>query len=254
MMDTVMQHLLNLASLEVTRIKISDATDDSFCLTIESRLTGTGPISSTVSPADVDISFNGSTFGKVSLPEVRTGFWGTRVEVREQRIDITDMFTYRAFVRNLVVVQDTSFQLSNGQCTVSALGTSSVCEMDLEIPVRCMSGPLVSLERLSRSGDDITATFRLDNSSPVELDHGRCIFELRNTRGETMAELRGELNIVRGQAEYTLHGLTRRGVAPSDKARLVGVGVEGNSWCRETVKEFDVAFSLRPELAEVLRA
>ncbi|EEU46294.1 uncharacterized protein NECHADRAFT_99932 [Fusarium vanettenii 77-13-4] len=253
-MDTVMQYLLDRASLEVTKIKISNASESSFCLAIESRLVDSGAISSIIGAMDVELSFNGFSFGTVELPEVQTSFWGTKVLVKEQRIDITDMTAFRTFIRSLMLDSDSSFQLDNGWCTVGALGTSSGCEMCLDIPLKCMNGPQMELKKLSRSSDNgIVATFRLDNLSPMEIDHGRCIFELRNTRGETMAELRGDLNIVRGQADYTLHGTTRPGVAPSDMARLVGVGVEGSSWCSETIKEIDVIFGLKPEFAELLQ-
>ncbi|KAF4983751.1 hypothetical protein FZEAL_903 [Fusarium zealandicum] len=253
-MDTVMQHLLGLAKLQVSRIKISNATQDSFCLTIESRLSGTGPVSSTINATNVNLFFNGSSLGRMELPQIRAGFWGTKVLVKEQRIDIADIVNYRAFIRSLMVHEDTSLQLDDSQCTVKALGTSSICEMRLDMPIKGMGGPRISLEKLSRSGDNgIVATFSINNTSPVEIDHDRCLFELRNTQGDTMAELRGELNIVQGQANYTLHGTTRDGVAPSDKARLVGVGVEGSSWCGETIKELDAVFVLRPEFAELLR-
>ncbi|RSL57656.1 hypothetical protein CEP53_006422 [Fusarium sp. AF-6] len=253
-MDTVMQYLLNRASLEVTKIRISDASESSFCLAIESRLVDSGAISSIIGAMDVELSFNGFSLGTVELPEVQTSFWDTRVLVKEQRIDITDMTAFHTFIRSLMLDSDSSFQLDNGRCTVGALGTSSSCEMCLDIPLKCMDGPKMELKKLTRSDDNsIVATFRLDNPSPVEIDHGHCIFELRNTRGETMADLRGNLNIVRGQADYTLHGTTRPGVAPSDMARLVGVGVKGSSWCNETIKEIDVIFGLKPELAELLQ-
>lgn len=231
-----------------------DSSASSFCLAIESRLVNSGAISSIIGAIDVELSFNGFSFGTVELPEVQASFWGTKVSVKEQHINITDMTAFRTFIRSLMLDTDSSFQLDNGWCTVGGLGTSSGCEICLDIPLKCMGGPQMELKKLSRSDDNgILATFRLDNPSPVELYHGRCIFELRNTQGETMAELRGDLNIVRGQAEFTLHGTTRPGVAPSDMARLVGVGVEGSSWCRETIKEIDVVFGLRPEFAELLQ-
>ncbi|KAF5007023.1 hypothetical protein FDECE_6631 [Fusarium decemcellulare] len=252
--DTAMQYLLDCTRLEISRIHIKSAAENSFYLTIESRLVGTGAISSTIGATNVDISFNGSSVGRLELPEIQTSFWGTKLLVEEQRIDITDLAIYRTFIRSLMIDNETNFQLNNGECSVGALGTSADCDMCLDISLKGMGGPRMTLKKLSRSGDNgIVATFRLNNPSPVEIDHGHCIFELRNTEGETMAELRGDLNIIRGQADYTLYGTTRAGVAPSHKARLVGVGVEGSSWCRETIKEIDAVFPLRPGFAELLQ-
>jgi len=44
-MDAIVQAILNLSKLEVSLIKIEDATPDSFMMTIESKVTHTGPVS-----------------------------------------------------------------------------------------------------------------------------------------------------------------------------------------------------------------
>ncbi|KAL6400541.1 hypothetical protein AUP68_16254 [Ilyonectria robusta] len=249
-MSSVLQCLVKPSKLEVSRISIAYVSDGAFILTIESRVTGTGPINSTISPMVLDLTFNGFAFGKLPLPEVRTGFWGTKIVVQEQRIAITDMAIYRAFVRSIMVDDDTNFQLENGSCTIRALGLTAHCDYNLDIAIQAMKGPRVTLRELSRSGDDgIAVTFRMHNPSPVELDHGVCTFELRNDKGQRMAELRGELKIARGQFDLCLHGTTRTGVAPSNKVRLVGVGVDGSSWCND----FDAVMDMRPKFAGLLR-
>ncbi|KAF7540393.1 hypothetical protein G7Z17_g12197 [Cylindrodendrum hubeiense] len=249
-MSSVLQCLVNPSKLEVSRISIAHVSEDAFALAIESRVTGTGPISSTISPMVLDLTFNGSAFGKLALPKVRTSFWGTKVVVQEQVINITDMAIYRAFVRSIMVDDDTNFQLENGACTVRALGLTAHCDYNLDIPIKAMKGPRATLQKVSRSGDDgIAVTVRMHNPSPVELNHGVCTFELRNDQGERMAELRGQLKIVRGQFDLSLHGTTRTGVAPSDKVRLVGVGVDGSSWCND----FDAVMDVRSEFAGLLR-
>ncbi|KAM0553896.1 hypothetical protein ACHAPJ_007242 [Fusarium lateritium] len=253
-LDTVVQYLLDLAKLEVARFKISDATENSFCLTLESRLVGTGSVSSTIDAMNADLSFNGSKFGKVKLPEIQTSFWGTKLVIQGQRIDITNQATYHAFIRSLIVDDETSLRLESNGCTVRALTTSSTCNLQLDMPLKAMGGPRMTLKKLSRSGENITITFDLKNPGPVEVDQGTCLFELQNGHSETLAKLRGELNIARGQSEVILHGTTRNEVVPSHRSRLVGVGVEGNekSWPRETIREFDVVFDLEPKFAELL--
>ncbi|KAF5026115.1 hypothetical protein F66182_1803 [Fusarium sp. NRRL 66182] len=254
--DTAMQHLLNLAKLEASRFKISDATEDSFCLAIESRLASVRAISSTIDAMNTELFFNGFSFGKIKLPEIHTSFWGTDVAVEEQRIDITNRATYHTFIRSLIVDQDTALQLKSSSCKVRALGTLSTCDLCLDIPLKSLGGPRITLKKLSRAGEDVAATFSFSNPSPVEIDHGRCIFELRNTNGETLAELKGELNIVHGQTDLVLNGTRRNGAGASDRARLVGIGAEasGNerSRCRDTVREVDAVFELKPEYARLL--
>ncbi|KAM0270984.1 hypothetical protein ACHAPA_003053 [Fusarium lateritium] len=253
--DIVVQHLLDLAKLETTRFKISDATADSFNLAIEGRLVGTGTIPSTTDVTNASLSFNGFSFGKVRLPQIQTSFWGTNLAVLEQRIDITNSATCHAFVRSLIVDDDTSLQLESEECAVRALGTSSTCVLHLDIPLKAMGGPRVVLKKIVRVGEKVTTILSLDYSGAVEIDYGHCAFEFRNGHNETLAELKGDLNLIQGQTDLTLHGTTRDGVTiPSSKIRLVGVGVaeKEKSWLSETVREIDAVFDLEPRHAEQL--
>ncbi|KAL4723313.1 hypothetical protein ACLX1H_009803 [Fusarium chlamydosporum] len=70
--DTFVQHLLDTAKLEATRFKISNATEN------------------TIDTMESDISFNGSSFGKVRLPRIQTSYWGTSFAIQEQQIVISN--------------------------------------------------------------------------------------------------------------------------------------------------------------------
>ncbi|KAF5648118.1 ubiquitin ligase (Hul4) [Fusarium tjaetaba] len=252
--DAIVQHLLDLARLQVTRFKISNATEDSFKLVIEGRMFGTGTISSTVISTEASLTFNGAVFGRIKLPQTQTSFWGTDFVAQEQRIEIIDYTNYCAFVRSIIVDGETNLQLQNSNCTVRALGISSVCNLSLDMPLKAIGGPRMAVKKLSRLGNDVTIIFSLRCSGPVELDHGFCTFELRNGHSETLAELKGELNIAAGQTELTLHGTTRDGAVASNRVRLVGVGVEAKekSWLNETIREIDVPIDLEPKCVEIL--
>jgi hypothetical protein len=215
---------------------------------------GTGTISSAIITTEASLSFDGSVFGRIKLPQTQTSFWGTNFVVQEQRIEITDYTNYCAFIRSIIVDDATSLQVESNNCTVRALGTSSICNLRLDMPLKAIGGPRMAVKKLSRLGHDVTIVFSLSFSGPVELDHGSCIFELRNGHSETLAELKGELNIATGQSELTLHGTTRDGVVVSNRIRLVGVGVEANekSWLSETIREIDVAVELEPKCVEIL--
>ncbi|CVK86794.1 uncharacterized protein FMAN_05938 [Fusarium mangiferae] len=252
--DIIVQHLLDLAKLQVTRFKISNATEDSFDLFVEGRIFGTGTISSTIISTEASLSFNGTVFGRIKLPQIQTSVWGTGFVAQEQRIEITDYTNYCAFIRSIIVDNETSLQLYNRNCTVRALGTSSICNLRLDMPLKAIGGPRMAVKKLSRLGCDVTIVFSLSCSDPVELDHGCCIFELRNGHNETLAELKGELNIAGSQTELTLHGTTRDGAIVSKRVRLVGVGVEAKerSWLNETIRELDVPVDLEPKCVEIL--
>ncbi|KAH6955151.1 hypothetical protein HG530_015682 [Fusarium avenaceum] len=253
--DIVVQHLVDFAKLETTRFKICNAAADSFDLAVEGHVVGTGAFSSTIEATDASLSFNGFSFGKIKLPQIQTSFWGTNLAVQEQRVDITDSATWHAFIRSLIVDDNTSLQVESKECTVRALGTSSTCDLHLEMPLKATGGPRVLLKKLVRMSERVTAVFSLEYSGPVEIDYGHCAFEFRNGHNETLAELKGDLNLVQGQAVLTLHGTMRDGVTvSSNKIRLVGVGVpeREKSWLSATVREIDTVFNLEPRYVEQL--
>lgn len=236
------------------KTNLSDANEhSSYIISLRSRITGTGPISSTVSAMDLDLTFNGFCFGRIKLPEVKTSFWGTDVVVKNQKIRITDMAIYKAFVRSMIVDDETSFQLENGACTIKALGITANCNYSLKIGVQAIGGPRVTLTNLQRVEKGITATFRVKNPSPVEIDHGNCTFHVRNQKGQILAELKGHLKIVQGEFDYVVIGTPRIGVDPTEKVRVIGVGTEGTSWCNETIRYIDTVVDLPPKFADTLR-
>ncbi|KAF4945804.1 hypothetical protein FGADI_11649 [Fusarium gaditjirri] len=252
--NAVAQRLLDLAKLQITRFKISNATEDSFNLVIEGRMFGTGMVSSTIGTTEASLSFNGIVFGRIKLPQTLASFWGADFVAQEQRIKITNYTSYCAFIRSIMVDDVTSLQLENKNCTVRALGASSVCNLRLDMPLKAIGGPRMAVKKLSRLGNDVTIVFSLSCSSPVELDHGFCIFELRNGHSDTLAKLKGKLNIATAHTELTLHGTTRDGAVASNRIRLVGVGVEAKekSWLSETIREVDVPVYLEPKCVEIL--
>lgn len=218
-------------------------------------MVGIGTFFSTIETTDATLSFNGFSFGKIRLPQIQTSFWGTNLAIQEQRIDITDNATWHAFVRSLIVDDNTSLQVESKECTVRALGTSSTSDLHLDMPLKATGGPRVVLKKLVRAGERVTMIFSLEYSGPVEIDYGHCAFEFRNGHNETLAELRGDLNLVQGQTDLTLHGTTRDGITiPSNKIRLVGVGVveKEKSWLSATIREIDTVFNLEPRHAEQL--
>ncbi|KAK1997627.1 hypothetical protein LX36DRAFT_62734 [Colletotrichum falcatum] len=251
-MEAITQAILNRSKLEVETIQISNPTADSFVMTIVSRVTGTGPMGATMMPMTVDMMFNGGCFGKLDLPEVKTKSGGTEVIVRDQVIQIIDRNAFMAFVKAIMCDQELVLRLDNGDCTIKALGLSAKVKYAKDVPIVGMGGPKVAQVNSQERGGGFANTMKVYNPSPLEIDHGVSMFEIRNESGEVVAELKGDLKIVKGDFETTFQGSINKGTKTSDKAKLVGTGVQESNWCNETIKFIDVPFSVSPQFAQML--
>lgn len=163
---------------------------------------------------DLDLTFNGFTFGRIHLPSVSTSFFGTKVTIPRQTIQIADAAIYRSFIRSVIVDSETCFQLENGTCTIKALGITAHCDYCLEIPVVDMMGPKMLAKKLRQDGDGhVNVVVDVQNPGPVEISYGWSLWELRNARGETVADLEGDFESKRGWFELILAGKLRDGAA-----------------------------------------
>lgn len=205
---------------------------------------------------ELDMTFNGVCFGKLKLPEVKTSIWGAKVLIQAQPVKILEVATFKAFVRSVIVNDSTRFQLENGECTIRSLGITAHCSYCLEIPIVGMMGPKATLLNLQRNGKNderLTVTADLQNPGPVEIDHGWSLFELRNDKGESVADLEGDLKFVRGNFSIVLDGTVKKGVAVGETLRLAAVGVESSTWCNETIQFIDTTLQLTPEQVTLLQ-
>lgn len=224
----------------------------SFVMTIVSRVTGTGPMGATMAPMTVDMVFNGGCFGKLNLPEVKTKSGGTEVVVNDQLIQILDRNAFMAFVKAIMCDNQLVLRLDNGDCTIKALGMSAKVKYAKDVPIVGMGGPKLAQINSAERGGGFVNTMKVYNSSPLEIDHGVSMFELRSESGEVLAELKGDLKIVKGDFETTFNGSVKKGAKTSDKARMVGVATEENNWCNDSIKFIDCAFSVTPQFAQLL--
>ncbi|KAL2205329.1 hypothetical protein CC79DRAFT_1335854 [Sarocladium strictum] len=194
---------------------------------------------------EVDLLFDSVKFGRMRLPEIQTSAWGTTVLIMEQAVAVSNMDTYRAYVRSIIVNDETAFRLDNGNCQVQALGLSASCKYAMEVPIRGMGGLHAEIESVTK-GDgnkegEVLVKVRFRNKSPVQIDNGTAMFELRTIEGEMVARLSGSLQILRGTFTVDLTG-TSEGearVSESKKLRLLGVGTKDESWCNETIQFID---------------
>lgn len=201
----------------------------------------------------VDLCFGGQAWGKLQLPEIVTNSSGTDIICAQQEIKITNQDAFRAFVKALMLDDELVLSLDNGDCHITSkimgmtLKSTIVYKQDLVI--KGMGGPKVSLVDTSGGKN----TLKVQNPSPLELDHGISNFDIVDAAsGDAVAQLKGQLNIVRGTFDATL-GINFQGkqVAPGAKLRLVGKGTENQSWMNETLKYINQEFDATPQFASL---
>ncbi|KAH6700009.1 hypothetical protein BKA61DRAFT_706215 [Leptodontidium sp. MPI-SDFR-AT-0119] len=231
-MDAITQHIVNNSQLEVSLIKISDATPDTFKMSIESRVTNTGPISSTISPMTVDL----------------VGSGGADVHVPAQVIKITDKAAFKAFVTAVLRDESLVLQLKNGKGTVKALlGLSAEIDYNKDVPLKGMNGPKTSIAKTVVDGGGFKNTLTYVNPSPLELDLGIIKQELRNKDGSVIAVQQGKTYLVRGETNVVVEGKVV-GKAAGGEAVIVSVGVVEDNWHNETITAFQEPVILSEEL------
>ncbi|KAI5466892.1 hypothetical protein BGZ63DRAFT_10668 [Mariannaea sp. PMI_226] len=254
--DSIRSLLVARSELGVELCMISDATADSFRISIQYYVKSCGVGANAISPATSNMTFNGVSFGKLALPNARASFFGAQIKRHEQRVTITDMVTFQAFMRSLILNDETNFQLESVDCANRETGSACVCGAEINVKLPALGGPRMTLKNISsEDGDRISVTFQVASPSSVKLAFGRCMFEIRNDKGKAVASLEGNLTIIPGRFDFILRGRARPGAKPSLKNRLVGVGVvsEGEpSWCQEAVRQIDTVFEMPPSFAVML--
>jgi hypothetical protein len=199
-------------------------------MSIESRLTGTGPMSSTIAPMEVDLVGPGGVFGRLKLPEIKTKSGGTTVQVHDQNIEITDMEAFKAFVKSLMGDKSLLLKLANGKTTVKAFMMKTSMLYAKDIHLTGMDGLKSIITDVDINGDGaFTSTVKVRNPSPVELDLGTTKQDIFNAGGEKIAEQGGKMYLLRGDSSYKMKGRVT-GRITEETATILGTGVEEDTW------------------------
>ncbi|KAB5585349.1 hypothetical protein GE09DRAFT_1209963 [Coniochaeta sp. 2T2.1] len=244
-MDSVVQYILDRSHLEVTLIKITNATEESFVMSIESRATGTGPVPAKLAPMEVDLVFAGACFGKLKLPEVTTSPSGCDVNIYDQLIPVVDIVAFRAFVKSLMVDEKLSLTLDNGKCSITAFRfLKGNCIYKKDVHIKGMNGPATRIVKATAEENTVVVA----NPSPLHIDYRVSKFKVRDGKGETVAELKGPMIIQRGETEVTMAITRKTGVSVDGEGlRLVGVGTEDKAWTDDTLQFINVPIGLTDE-------
>ncbi|KAI3341425.1 hypothetical protein F4824DRAFT_313035 [Ustulina deusta] len=242
LVDTIVRS----SKLNIALLRISNVTEHSFHVSLEARITKTGPASASITPMTVDLCGPSGHFGNVTLPAITTQAYGTNVVVTNQLVHIIDRDALKAFIQ--AIIQDgVVLSLRNGRTSITALGVGPreiVYEKEIALPG--MRGPAVSVHAASllpnplsssstaslsttrslittRSssstasagggGNAVSIVLHVANPSPVEVSFGTCSFDIQDHEGRLVAELKGRLDIRRDQFEGTFQGSVNKAVA-----------------------------------------
>lgn len=254
-MDSIVQAILNLSKLEVSLIKITQATADSFVIAIESKTTNTGPLPATLAPMTVDMVGPKGSFGKLDLPEVKTNSKGALVNVKDQLIKIIDMDAYLAYSKALQLDEKNEMYLDNGVGTIKALGMKSKIVYKKGVTYPGMDGPQSSILKTEILGDgQFKNTMKIVNPSPLEIDLGQCTFYFKNAAGDILAEQQANVFIVRGETIYQATGTVKQ-KGNVDRVSLCGdAASKEGTWLKHTLEWFNVPVTLTPEMTQLLKA
>jgi len=253
-MDAIVQGILNKSKLEVSLIRITNPTEDTFTMEIESRTTNTGVAPAVLAPMTVEMVGPKGVFGYLDLPEVKTNSKGADVNIPAQHIKITDLDAYKAYSKSIQLDEDTSMYLDNGKGTIKALGfLSANIVYKKEVEMKAMDGPMTEILKTEVTGPDtFKNTMKITNPSPVEIDMGPVTMQYKNASGQVLAEQTADIFIRRGE---TIYEATGKVVAKGDISSVSLVGgseLTRKSWISHTLEIFDVPIPLSDEMHGLL--
>ncbi len=224
---------------------------------IEGRVTNIGPIGATLLPMTVALVGPIGKFADIRLPQIKLLPSGTDIHVPQQHIEITDHKAFHAFVKSIMVDEHTSLTLDNGgHGKIKAMFMTTNVNFCKVVKIKGMNGPKIELMRTSPGADgkgEFFNTFNIKNPSPLEIYIDRGTFLCLDSTSSVVAELYGELDIVRGNANYEMAGTVKmKAKEPQYEIRLIGTDVTQDSWMKQAIKYIDMQVILTPAMTELL--
>jgi len=253
-MDAIVQAILNKSKLAVSLIRITDATEDSFIMQVESNTYNTGITSATLAPMTVEMVGPEGVFGYLNLPEVKTSSKGADVNISPQHIKITNMEAYKAFSTAIQLDEEVTMTLDNGDGNIKALlGLTAKVVYKKEVTMKGMDGPYTEIVKTVVTGPDtFTNTMKITNPSPVEIQLGPVTMQYKNAAGVVLAEQSADIFIRRGETIYEATGKVLSKGDVSSVSLVGGSELSKKSWLTFTLSLFDIPIQLSSELHGLL--
>jgi len=145
-------------------------------------------------------------------------------------------------------------KLENGTPSIKTWGLSTKINYSKEVILKGMSGPKTTMVKTEVSRTGFTNTMLAINPSPLEIDLGTLQQEIRNSKGEKLAEQKGKVYFGRGETSYVMSGTTTGVPVGEGEARVLGLGVEEDNWNNFTMVHFNTATTLMEEFVALCGA
>jgi Protein of unknown function (DUF3712) len=219
-------------------------------IALEGEVTKTGPFSATLAPMTIDLIGPDGCFGKLDLPLQKSTSKGYTIRVEPQRVTITNMDAFLAFVKATQTQKSAKLILDNGQTIIKTMGLTIHVTFRKEIEMIGMDGPKTQF--VCAEGDKILA--KIDNPSPLEMDLGDAVFECRDKEGSVLAKTMGNIYVGRGESQ---HEVTMTVEAEKEgeisELSMVGVDVKQESWMKEGIRFYHVQLEVTEDLVKFVR-
>ncbi|KAJ6784805.1 hypothetical protein PWT90_08062 [Aphanocladium album] len=242
-MNAITQGLLNKSKLEIHHLRITNATDSSFLLSMKGRATKIGVVSAIIAAMTVDLVGPRGTFGRLEVPAIKMGSRGADIAILDQWVSIVDMEAFAAFVMAIVHDEDLVLRLENGQTTVTALSMKSTLVYRKSIHLHGLKNLRTSLLEVEQNENIVHCSIATDNPSQFELDLGTVVYEVQDKNGHRVGELKGKTHVSCGASKVTLHGPVT-GMVFTGETKLIGVDVEEDNWLKQIIPRVNVVFTI----------
>ena len=163
----------------------------------EVRIVNTGPFAVSISAMSLDMSGPASKFGQMHLPAQKTAPGSYVLKVENQKVDISNMDAFLAFVKEAQQNSTVTLALGNGQATVRFGYLSAKVSFNKVVQFPGMQGPRADI--VSAEGEWIVA--KIFNPSALEMDLGETFFEWRNKQQVAIAKISGHI-LIKGANHY----------------------------------------------------
>jgi hypothetical protein len=137
-------------------------------------------------------------------------------------------------------------RLENGHATIKAFMFSANIIFKKEVLLKGMRGLKTIMTKTESNGLEFKNTMISINPSPVEIDLGTVMHEIRNDKGVKIAEQKGKVYLAHGESTYTMAGVTT-GEAAEEVAMVIGLGVEEDNSNNSMVVHLNTAVTLTDE-------
>ncbi|ORY64452.1 uncharacterized protein BCR38DRAFT_515607, partial [Pseudomassariella vexata] len=243
--EKLVRWIQNQGTLQIILIRIGTVTEDTFDVSLDLVVSNQVKLKAKMSQMSLELSNGAGCLGNIALPKFQfhPENDGTPINITHQRVEIKNKSAIESFVASMLVQKNTVLFLKKGECNFKALGQPpSPMSYEKQISMQGMNGPCTTIISINYEGHKVSIVFKVTNASPMELTFGTCEFEMQNADSQVWAELKGRLDIRRGDFWMKLTGTLDRSVSRKGKAHLVGRRCATAGWLDGAVKCIEIEF------------